>query len=70
MYSSRDKYFGNGRSVRKVIEEAVRNQHLRLSELPKSKQTKKVVETLIYEDVDEFNTTVKPSTPGGIGFRN
>jgi hypothetical protein len=43
---------------------------LRLSELPKNKQTKKVVETLIYEDVDEFNTTVKPSTPGGIGFRN
>lgn len=70
MYSTRDKYFGNGRSVRKIIEEAVRNQHLRLSELPKAKQTKKVVGTLIYEDVEEFSTSIKPSTPGGIGFRN
>lgn len=70
MYSTRDKYFGNGRSVRKVIEEAVRNQHLRLSELPKNKQTKKVVSTLILEDVEEFSTSAKPSTPGGIGFRN
>lgn len=70
MYKTRDKYFGNGRSVRKVIEEAVRNQHLRLSELPKTKQTKKAVSTMTIEDVDEFSTEIKPSTPGGgIGFR-
>lgn len=70
MYKSRDKYFGNGRSVRKVIEEAVRNQHLRLSELPKNKQTRKAISTLTIEDVDEFSTSIKPGTPGGgIGFR-
>jgi hypothetical protein len=70
IYKTRDKYFGNGRSVRKVIEEAVRNQHLRLSELPKPKQTKKAIGTLTIEDVDEFSTDIKPSTPGGgIGFR-
>jgi len=70
IYKTRDKFFGNGRSVRKIIEEAVRNQHLRLSELPKAKQTKKAVSTLAIEDVDEFTTDNKPSTPGGgIGFR-
>lgn len=70
MFKTRDKYFGNGRSVRKVIEEAVRNQHLRLSELPKPKQTKKAISTLTIEDVEEFSTEIKPSTPGGgIGFR-
>lgn len=70
IYKTRDKYFGNGRSVRKIIEEAVRNQHLRLSELPKAKQTKKTIGTLTLEDVDEFSTEIKPSTPGGgIGFR-
>ncbi len=70
MYKTRDKYFGNGRSVRKVIEEAVRNQHLRLSELPKTKQTAKAIETLKFEDVEEFSTDVKPnSASGGIGFR-
>lgn len=70
MYKNRDKYFGNGRSVRKVIEEAIRNQHLRLSELPKNKQTQKAVHTLVLADVEEFSTEIKPSTPGGgIGFR-
>ena len=70
MYKNRDKYFGNGRSVRKVIEEAIRNQHLRLSELPKNKQTAKAINTLVFEDVEEFSTDIKPGTPGGgIGFR-
>jgi SpoVK/Ycf46/Vps4 family AAA+-type ATPase len=70
MYKNRDKYFGNGRSVRKVIEEAIRNQHLRLSELPKNKQTAKAINTLVLEDVEEFSTDIKPGTPGGgIGFR-
>jgi SpoVK/Ycf46/Vps4 family AAA+-type ATPase len=70
MYKNRDKYFGNGRSVRKVIEEAIRNQHLRLSELPKNKQTTKAINTLVLEDVEEFSTDIKPGTPGGgIGFR-
>lgn len=70
MFKTRDKYFGNGRAVRKVIEEAIRNQHLRLSELPKSKYTKKAIETLTYEDVEEFITEVKPNmASGGIGFR-
>ncbi|MFN4913782.1 MAG: AAA family ATPase [Sphingomonadales bacterium] len=70
MYKNRDKYFGNGRSVRKVIEEAIRNQHLRLSELPKNKQTAKAITTMVLEDVEEFSTDIKPGTPGGgIGFR-
>ncbi|MBL7812245.1 MAG: AAA family ATPase [Bacteroidetes bacterium] len=70
LYKNRDKYFGNGRSVRKVIEEAIRNQHLRLSELPKNKQTAKATKTLTLADVAEFDTENKPSTPGGgIGFR-
>jgi len=70
MYKTRDKYFGNGRAVRKVIEEAIRNQHLRLSELAKAKYTKKAIETLIYDDVEEFTTEVKPNmASGGIGFK-
>jgi SpoVK/Ycf46/Vps4 family AAA+-type ATPase len=70
MYKTRDKYFGNGRAVRKVIEEAIRNQHLRLSDLSKSKYTKKAIETLTFEDVEEFSTVVKPNmASGGIGFR-
>jgi len=70
LYTKRDKYFGNGRAIRRVIEETTRNQHLRLSELPKSKLTAKTVGTIIIEDVEEFTTDLKPGTPhGGIGFK-
>ena len=70
MYKTRDKYFGNGRSVRKVCEEAIRNQHLRLSELTPSKRTDKAVKTLTFEDVEEFSTEVRPNiASGGIGFK-
>lgn len=69
MYEKRDKFFGNGRAVRKVIEEAVRNQHLRLSELPKSKRTPKTTQTLTLADVDEFKADNIPSQKTGIGFK-
>jgi hypothetical protein len=70
LHRTRDKYFGNGRSVRRVIEEAIRNQHLRLAELPESERTESIVKTLTFEDVQEFNTEVKPNiASGGIGFR-
>lgn len=69
MYDKKDKYFGNGRSVRKVIEEAVRNQHLRLSEVAKSKRTKKMIQTLTLKDVEEFNSENQPQATTGIGFK-
>jgi len=70
LYKTRDKYFGNGRTVRRIIEEAIRNQHLRLSELSAENRDAKTIETLTYEDVEEFNTEVKPNVAsGGIGFK-
>ena len=70
LYRSRDKYFGNGRTVRKFVEEAIRNQHLRLSEMSKDERTEKMVQTLKFEDVEEFNTDVKPNiASSGIGFK-
>ncbi len=69
MHKKRDKFFGNGRAVRKVIEEAVRNQHLRLSELPKTKRTPKAIGTMILEDVAEFKADNIPTQKTGIGFK-
>jgi SpoVK/Ycf46/Vps4 family AAA+-type ATPase len=69
MHKHKDKYFGNGRAVRKVIEDAIRNQHLRLSEVPKTKRTPKMVQTLTIEDLAEFKLDNKPSQRAGIGFK-
>jgi SpoVK/Ycf46/Vps4 family AAA+-type ATPase len=69
MHKHKDKYFGNGRAVRKVIEDAIRNQHLRLSEVPKAKRTPKMVQTLTIEDLAEFKLDNIPSQRAGIGFK-
>jgi SpoVK/Ycf46/Vps4 family AAA+-type ATPase len=70
MYKTRDKYFGNGRAVRRVIEESIRNQHLRLASIDASDRKDNDVETLTFEDVAEFTTDIKPNyASGGIGFR-
>ncbi len=54
MYNNKDDYFGNGREVRKIIEEAVRNQNLRLADIPREKRTPEMIETLTVKDLEEF----------------
>jgi len=50
----RDKFFGNARTIRKVIERAVRNQHLRMANLPTDLRTETQLTTLTIADVAEF----------------
>lgn len=71
MYESRDKYFGNGRAVRKVIEEAVRNQHLRMSEISSDKRSDKLIATLTTADLEPIALAqdVLREQKGGIGFK-
>jgi SpoVK/Ycf46/Vps4 family AAA+-type ATPase len=65
----RDKYFGNGRTVRKIVEKAVKNQHLRLAQLPPEKRKPVVMRKLTLADVKEFNTDEMMDKTAGIGFR-
>jgi SpoVK/Ycf46/Vps4 family AAA+-type ATPase len=55
LYQHRDKYFGNARTVRKIIDKAVRNQHLRMANIPPKKRLTGMTDKLILEDVKEFN---------------
>ncbi|MCX6311830.1 MAG: AAA family ATPase [Bacteroidetes bacterium] len=54
LYQSRDKFFGNARTVRQVIGEAIKNQHLRMASLASSERSVEVLSTLTMEDVAEF----------------
>jgi hypothetical protein len=53
-YTNRDKYFGNARTVRQVIGESVKNQHLRMASLSSEERTAIALSTLTFEDVAEF----------------
>lgn len=71
LYETKDKFFANGRVVRKTIEKAIKNQHLRLAAMNPSERTPEMIQTLIYDDVKEF---VVSDLTGGktkqIGFKN
>jgi SpoVK/Ycf46/Vps4 family AAA+-type ATPase len=71
MFDGRDKYFGNGRAVRKVVEESVRNQHLRMSGITNAKRTKKMIHTLTSADLETIQLAdeVKKLDKGSIGFK-
>lgn len=53
-YKTRNQYFGNARSVRKIVEESIKNQHLRLAKVETEQRTINMIQELCYEDVEEF----------------
>lgn len=69
LYNNKDRHFGNARTVRQVIAEAIKNQHLRLADIPKENRTKEMLETLIFDDVKEFVIEDASKRSSGLGFR-
>ena len=72
LYKVRDKYFGNARTVRKIIVELVKHQNLRYSKLDITERTKQNEKIVTHEDVlrlDIFSDD-KAFQKKGIGYSN
>ena len=69
LYAGRNKFFGNARSIRKMVEKAYRNHELRMADLPKNKRTKAIMKSLILNDVMEFKAGGAEKGRSGIGFK-
>ena len=54
LHKSKDKYFGNGRAVRKLVSGAVRRQHLRMAGIGASERSESVLKTLIESDLADW----------------
>lgn len=54
LYDNRDRFFGNARSIRKIVEKSSRNHELRMADLSKKQRTEKMMSTLSIDDVKEF----------------
>ncbi len=68
-FNTRNKFFGNARQVRKVVEEAIKNQHLRLAKLEPEERSLDMIHQLTIEDLQEFKMDYNaiPDKPS-IGF--
>ncbi len=69
---TKNKFFGNARAVRKVIEKAVKNQHLRLASLAPETRSPEMLQRLELTDVIEFSegndTLLEGGKQGRVGF--
>ncbi len=52
LYDYRDKYFGNARSIRQIIQDVIKNQNLRLAKAGVDAKTQ--VNLITFEDVKDF----------------
>ncbi len=68
LYTNRDKFFGNARSVRQIIGESIKNQHLRMASLTSAERTSDALSKLTLEDVAEF-VVKEEKARATLGFR-
>ncbi|MEM9921106.1 MAG: AAA family ATPase [Bacteroidota bacterium] len=54
IHEFRDKYFGNARTVRKVVDESIKKQNLRLAAMDRELRDPSIVNLLTIEDVSHF----------------
>jgi SpoVK/Ycf46/Vps4 family AAA+-type ATPase len=70
LHQNKNKFFGNARNVRKVIEEVIKNQHLRLAKLEVSQRSTDMIHSIYLEDVEEFKVEDNPNAgKRNIGFK-
>jgi len=69
LHGMRDKHFGNARTVRQIVGESVKNQHLRLASMKKEERTKELMEAIIFDDVKEFEIKERHTGGRSLGFQ-
>ncbi|MEA2041120.1 MAG: AAA family ATPase [Bacteroidota bacterium] len=68
LHKKRDKYFGNARSMRKIAEQAVKKQNLRMADMSAQLRTKQVQKTLTKADIEKIDAVEDIQKASGIGF--
>ena len=71
IYEYRDKYFGNARTVRGIVDEAIKNHNLRFAALSKPLRKKENPDTITLDDLKTLTKNKQDSvfTKKSIGFR-
>lgn len=71
LVSHRNKYFGNARTMRKIVVDIVHQQNLRMAGIPAAQRTPEMIKTVALEDVQTFKTDLehKGTERETIGFK-
>lgn len=66
---SRNKYFGNARTMRKLVVDITHKQNLRMASLTASQRSPEIIRTIILEDINKFSVTPESEQRSSIGFK-
>ncbi|MEZ4911904.1 MAG: AAA family ATPase [Saprospiraceae bacterium] len=72
MYDKRDKYFGNARSVRKMVLDVIKQQNVRISSIQVKERKQSQIRTILVEDISSANSIIlnEQIQKKMIGFRS
>ncbi len=68
LVKNKHKYFGNARTIRKIVAQAVQKQHLRMAQLSVLERTADLINLIKFEDVSDFKL-LEQDVKDGIGFK-
>lgn len=69
LHENRDKYFGNARTVRQLIGDAVKHQNLRMAGMDAQLRTARDLATLTFDDVKHLRNEQDENGKPKLGFR-
>ncbi|MEM9919233.1 MAG: AAA family ATPase [Bacteroidota bacterium] len=70
LLDNKHKYFGNARTIRKIVGETIRRQNLRMAATSSKDRTPELIRTVILDDISGFQLMEEEIEPRkGIGFR-
>lgn len=69
LFAARNKYFGNARTMRKLVTDTIHNQHLRMASVASAQRTSEMIKTITLDDVKEFTSTEITPQRDSIGFK-
>ncbi len=70
LLDNKHKYFGNARTIRKIVGETIRRQNLRMAEMPAAKRSLDLVKEVTLDDISNFQLMENEiEKKKGIGFR-
>lgn len=69
MLEKKNRFFGNARTIRKIAEQTVKKQNLRMAELPIFERTEEKRRTITKDDIQGFALEESNSRKSTIGFK-
>lgn len=69
LLANKHKYFGNARTIRKIVGETTRKQNLRMASIDKADRTPELMSTVTVVDFEQFKLLEADQESRGIGFR-